>query len=266
MKKIILASVGLLVLAAVQPALAADLPTKAPLVVPFYWTGFYIGGNVGYSWGKWDNSGLASTSSPNVKGWLGGLQAGYNWQVDSRWLVGLEGDIQITGEKASENTGGSTTDVAGTGNFIGFHTITTTTYSNEWKFPWFGTFRGRIGALPEPSMLIYGTGGLAVGHFKMSSQSTSVAQQYRGIVGTTTNPVGGATTTVGTAFSDSTTRWGWTLGAGVEKAFGRNWSAKIEYLYLDLGTYTFLSGTGLDTDVKLRDHIVRAGINYRFGN
>ena len=98
----------------------------------------------------------------------------------------------------------------------------------------------------------------------MSSQATSVSQVYRGAVGTTTNPVGGPTTTVGPGYSDSKTRVGWTVGAGIEKKFSPNWSAKLEYLYLDFGTQTFLSGTGLDTDVHLRDHIVRLGLNYQF--
>jgi len=58
---------------------------------------------------------------------------------------------------------------------------------------------------------------------------------------------------------------GWTLGAGLEKKFTPNWSAKLEYLYVDLGTKTFFSGTGNDVDVRFRDHILRAGINYQFG-
>jgi outer membrane immunogenic protein len=274
MRKILLASVGLFALAAVsQPALAADLPVKAPVYkapvyVPLNWTGFYVGANAGYSWGNWDNGAAStgspvSTASPNVKGWVGGLQAGYNWQIDRSWVVGLEGDIQITGEKASETGGGATTtDIAGTGNQTGFHTITTSTSANDWKFPWFGTFRGRIGALVDPSMLIYGTGGLAFGNFKFDSQATSVATTYRGAVGTTTDPTG-TVTTLGVARSDSTTRLGWALGAGVEKKFSQNWSVKLEYLYLDFGTRTFFSGTGSDTSVRLRDNIVRVGLNYK---
>jgi outer membrane immunogenic protein len=98
----------------------------------------------------------------------------------------------------------------------------------------------------------------------MSSTATSVASGYRGAIGTTTGQIGTTTTTVGAAQSDSTTRLGWALGAGIEKKFTPNWSAKLEYLYLDYGTRTFLTGTGLDTSVRLRDHIVRVGLNYQF--
>ena len=255
-------------------ASAADMPVrampvKAPIAAVWDWTGFYVGANVGYSWGNWSNSGIASTSSPAVNGVLGGLQTGYNWQLNRTWVVGLEGDIQITGEKASEGAGGlTTTDVLGAtafpgGGVGGFHTITNTTSANDWKFPWFGTFRGRVGALVDPTTLIYGTGGLAVGNFKMTSTATSVATGFRGAIGTTTGAIGTATT-AGATLSDSTTRVGLALGAGIEKKFSPNWSAKVEYLYLDFGSRTFLSGTGFDTNVRLRDHIVRVGLNYQF--
>lgn len=265
MKKFLLIGAALLGCAATVPAQAADLPLKAPpLVVVWDWTGFYVGGNVGYSWGKWDNSGLASTGSPNVDGWLAGLQAGYNWQINPTWVVGLEGDIQITGEKASEDPGVSTTtDIQGIGNLAPFHTITTTSAANEWKFPWFATFRGRAGFLIDPTTLIYGTGGLALGHFKMSSTATTTSQTFRGTVGTTTNPLGPAVTTVGTGLSDSVTRAGWTLGLGGEKKLTQAWSVKVEYLYLDFGTRTFFAGTASATSVRLRDNILRIGLNYK---
>jgi opacity protein-like surface antigen len=71
--------------------------------------------------------------------------------------------------------------------------------------------------------------------------------------------------TIGTiAFSDRITRLGGALGVGLEHKFSPNWSGKIEYLYLDFGTRTFLSGTGFATDIRLRDNIVRVGLNYAF--
>ena len=261
------AAVSTLVLT--QFASAADMPVKAPLappaVIPYSWTGFYVGINGGYSWGPWHSTDLSGvTVDPKVDGWLGGLQAGYNWQIDQRWVIGLEGDIQITGEKDSDPGISITTDVQGTGNFAAFHTITSTTVANEWKFPWFGTFRGRVGALIDPTLLIYGTGGLAVGNFKVSSAATTTTQTFRGVVGTTTNPLGPPVTTGGGSVSETTTRVGWALGAGLEKKFTPNWSAKLEYLYLDFGTDTFFSDTGSNLDIKLRDHILRVGLNYRF--
>jgi outer membrane immunogenic protein len=246
------------------------IPKKAPVEAVWAWTGFYVGGNAGYSWSKWGSSGLTSASNPSVNGALGGVQAGYNWQLNAAWLVGLEGDIQVTGERAREDgVGAISTDVAGgSPPFVDpgtFHTIATHASSNQWKFPWFGTFRGRVGVLADPTTLIYGTGGLAVGEFKFSSQPTVAGQTYRGVVGTTTNPLAETTAfTAGVALSDSTTRAGWAIGAGVEKKFTRNWSAKLEYLYLDFGTHTFLSGTGSATQIRLHDNIVRLGLNYQF--
>ena len=94
-----------------QAALAADMPAKLPVAAPVYnWTGFYIGGNIGYGWGKSDNdfadavTGFATvpmgSDTTNVNGVIGGLQAGYNWQTDS-FVFGLETDVQMSGQKIS---------------------------------------------------------------------------------------------------------------------------------------------------------------------
>jgi outer membrane immunogenic protein len=105
--------------------------------------------------------------------------------------------------------------------------------------------------------LFYGTGGLAYGNAKFSNVSvaTVTLTSAQGVV--TSN-------TLSTGFSGSTTRVGWTVGGGIEKAFNRNWSVKAEYLYVDLGGYTFAPNTAFATDVRLRDHIARIGINYKF--
>jgi outer membrane immunogenic protein len=279
MKRSICIAVAVISLGSAGSALAADMavkamPVKAPAIEPVWsWTGFYVGGNVGYSWSKWSNTGLASNSSPSVNGALGGLQGGYNWQLDRTWVIGLEADIQATGERASEAAGGArVTDLpGGPAPFTdpaAFHTITSQTSANSWKFPWFGTFRARAGGLVDPTTLVYATGGLAFGDFSMSSQATTSSQSFRGQVGTTTNPVPfGAppVVAIGNNFTDSATRAGYAVGAGIEKKFTPNWSGKIEYLYLDFGTRAFLVGTGQDTNVRLRDNIIRVGVNYTFG-
>jgi outer membrane immunogenic protein len=269
---------------AMQSAMAADMAVKAPIykappVVDYDpWTGFYIGANVGYSWSKWDSTSLAAifptgagfttAASPSVNGWLGGFQAGYNWRVNRTWLVGLEGDIQISGERASSDGVATSARIPEFG--FDFNDIFTTRVSNSWKFPWFGTLRGRIGALVDPETMLYATGGLAVGEFKMSSSASVTCQQFGpGSTGTipTGNPcipAAGTPALGAVAFSESTTRAGGAVGAGIEKKFNRNWSGKLEYLYLDFGTRTFFSGTGTATSVRLRDNIVRVGINYAF--
>src|SRR5690348_6790762 len=98
-------------------ASAADLkpaykaPPAPPPVVDM-WTGFYVGANGGYSWGPWDSTSIAPifpggtgfTASPNVNGWVGGIQAGYNWRINNTWLVGFEADVQATGQRDTATT------------------------------------------------------------------------------------------------------------------------------------------------------------------
>lgn len=280
MKKLVPA-VAFAFVAAISQVQAADLPVKAPPLVPVVdvWTGFYIGVNGGYSWGRWDSSslaaafpggaGLSTVYSPGVNGWLFGAQAGYNWRLDRNWVFSLEADFQWTRERASADVTASTGRIPEDGG--DFNDIFTTRASADWKFPWFATFRGRLGVLADPTLLLYGTGGLAVGNFQFALSSTTTCAQF-GPGSTGTAPTGapcflpgpGAPPIGAAAFSASQTRIGFAIGAGLEKKFGQNWSAKAEYLYLDFGTQTFFGGTGLDTSVRLRDHIVRVGINYAF--
>jgi outer membrane immunogenic protein len=123
---------------------------------------------------------------------------------------------------------------------------------------WFGTVRGRAGFLPAPTWLIYGTGGLAYGHVSSASDVsfTSTTDVYNG--------------------SASTTRTGWTAGGGAEWMFASHWTAKFEYLYVDLGTLSYADACitavctaftpppAYQTDLHLRDNIIRAGVNYKF--
>ena len=127
----------------------------------------------------------------------------------------------------------------------------TVSQSLEAKIRWFGTLRVRGGVLITPTVWLYGTGGLAYGDVSVSDTIT----------------VSGVGTT---AFSKSKTNVGWTLGAGVEGAIpnSRDWTWKVEYLYLDLGS---LSGGGTDPTIgnfswnaRFTDNIVRVGLNYRF--
>lgn len=249
-----------------QIASAADLPRKAPVAAPlspvYNWTGFYVGGNIGGSWGRTSTDyslagvPLGSTSQ-DMNGWLGGIQAGYNWQ-NGTWLFGVEGDIQATSQRGTAAVAGATPDIPcilfdppapacihGTG-IAG----TPGALSYEQKLPWFATVRGRLGYLVAPTWLLYATGGLAVGRVK-------------------TNTVFAIpTAAVATGFSD--TKAGWTAGAGVEWGFAPNWSVKLEYLYIDFGhiDHTFgsiapFTGSFVATS-HVTDHIARAGINYRF--
>lgn len=257
-------------------AFAADLApryTKAPPmpVDPGYnWTGFYAGINGGYSWGRASETApigapfpasAVATVRQNVNGGLFGGQVGYNWQVDPRWVLGLEADGQWTGERGSSNDFLGSIRLPTPGN--DFNILTLASLNNETKLPWFATFRGRAGFLADPSLLLYATGGLAVGEVKFTTQGILTAQLFGpGTAGTI--PQGPPVTLVGTTLSDSQTRVGWVVGAGLEKKFSRDWSAKLEYLYMDLGKATYFSGTANAIDVSFHDQIVRAGINYQF--
>ncbi len=298
MKKFIFTIVAIFAIA--DFASAADLPiyTKAPPVVPVWtWTGFYVGGNVGYSWGRaatdfeetststsvvtatttgvprpLPGNGTSTTATAlafgsaasDMNGWLGGVQAGYNWQIQ-QWVFGLEGDIQATGQKDDPVFCG----IPGCppGSAIG----TSTT-----KLPWFGTFRGRIGyswdVAPSQPVMFYVTGGLAFGEVD--------ATYTGGIVG---GPMG--------AVDVSSTRAGWTIGAGGEGRLGHsNWTLKLEYLYMDFGNVSGAVGaTGVPVitpfginnsdqihfltttttiagaaSTHVTDQILRVGLNYKF--
>jgi outer membrane immunogenic protein len=277
MKKILFGMLGIASLVTTS-ALAADLParayTKAPVYVePGYdWTGFYIGGNVGYSWGRSSDASsltngagtvlFSSGGSSNLDGVVGGGQIGYNWQVQN-WVWGFEADIQGTDEKGSRGftcpTGVCTPGTLATGFFAGPTPVlpgAAVPVSLEQKIDWFGTVRGRAGVLVSPKVLLYATGGLAYGEVKSNE-------------------------TIGAfGFSNSDTRVGYTVGAGVEGVIGGNWTAKLEYLYVDLGrtsgsiaTTIPAFGAGLvasgllasSYSSRITDNVLRVGLNYRFG-
>jgi outer membrane immunogenic protein len=279
MKSRILGAVALS-LALAAPAFAADLPSrKAPAYLPPpppppLWTGFYVGLNAGGTWAESNSidvvsgsllpgnfaaaflaglgSGTASTGSNG--GFIGGGQIGYNWQFNSNFVVGIEADIQ--GLTQSGNAGQSTT--AG----ILPPSVLVSTISASKSIDYLGTVRGRLGWLFTPTLLVYGTGGLAYGGVNTSAsifQTAPVGFPLLGFGGTN-------------AFSD--TRVGWTAGGGLEWMFLPNWSAKVEYLYYDLGTVSTngvvadavsgLTYMGLQATPRFDGHVVRAGVNYHF--
>lgn len=113
MKMFVVGSVALMATIA-APAMAADMPVKAPLAPaasPYSWIGFYAGGNIGYSWGRSASSlsfvdatsGAilsASDAKFDLNGVIGGVQIGRNWQTNN-WVWGLEADFQGSGQKGS---------------------------------------------------------------------------------------------------------------------------------------------------------------------
>lgn len=263
MKKLLIAVAALSTAVMANVALAADMPLKAPPPAPWYdWTGLYVGLNGGYSWGNSSTSyivtgvGAPFSTSQSMDGWLGGGQIGYNWQYNRNWVLGVEADIQGTGQ-----SGTATDPTVKTGGCpVGANCISalvlptgTTTGTLAQSLPWFGTARVRLGVEPANYWLLYVTGGLAFGGINSTS--------------TVSFTTAGTTTTV--TSSASNTQVGWTIGGGVEWAFSGRWSAKLEYLYMDFGTFTnTFAGTGayltLTASSHVTDNILRAGINYRF--
>jgi outer membrane immunogenic protein len=256
----------------IAAASAADLDRPAPAPVytkapppPPTWTGFYVGGNVGYSWGPWDASSNqkvfnfeSTTTTPKVNGMIGGLQAGYNWQYNSQWVFGIEADIQITGEKSKQSWGDPELPVPplpAQGNDFVPRVGGPASLSSEWDLPWFGTARARAGYLATPTSLFYATGGLAFGE---SQYKFNFSQPGAAAVPLPTSY----------ALSSSQTRLGYAVGAGAETKLDKNWSVKFEYLYVDLGTAsintTDIDGQPFRVDNRVRDHVARVGVNYSF--
>ncbi len=251
MKKLLLATVGLIALS-VAPALAADLParvyTKAPAVVPppiYNWSGFYIGinGGGGSSHNCWDlNSVLGVAVVPSVAegchdatGGLVGGQIGYRWQAAS-WVFGLEAQ-------------GDWADLKGSNVSTVLPPLTILT--NNTRIDAIGLFTGQIGYAWN-NVLWYVKGGAAV----------------------TGNRWQGTITGLGTGVdSISDTRWGGTVGPGIEIGFAPGWSVAFEYNHLFMGnsneTLGFVSpfGPGASRTDNIRQDVDMGTVrlNYTFG-
>jgi outer membrane immunogenic protein len=253
MKKLLLGSVALVAGLGLGAAMAADMPVYLKAPPPVYsWTGIYIGGNLGYSWG---NSGIdnvllnppfppvTTSDSFKLNGVIGGGQIGANWQTGS-FLIGLETDIQASGE----NGGNTVLPCVATNPSCDGVTLSK---ADSEKLAWFGTTRGRLGVVAN-NWLLYGTGGVAYGGISYSSTTTAVV----GGVGTVTT-------------SASQTVTGWAAGGGVEVLLDRShWTGRLEYLHLDFPALSPVSivvaGFPINSTFhRTTDDIVRGAINYK---
>jgi high affinity Mn2+ porin len=215
------------------------------------WTGFYAGGQLGYGWGT-SNWTASSPGAPNVSGSLSlaqridifaqtgsffaGLQAGYNYMLPNRIVVG--GEVDATFPTFPDRNGISTGGITNlTSPTLGAETYSETVLTS-------GTVRGRIGYAPGSS-LFYATGGFAWTYDQLS------------------------VTQLGTGASASPFLWrlGYAAGAGIEAPVAPHWTARLEYLftgYGNSGTSFFGGAQRFDSDFSLQQ--VRAGLNYQFGN
>lgn len=207
-------------------ARSAPPPVKAPAYVPpvYLWSGFYIGGNIGWGWtdgsGTFTTGGRSGPVSGDGDGFLGGGQIGYNWQTGA-FVFGVETDFQ-----GSAGSGHFTANVPG-------NLITGTA-----KTEWFGTIRGRLGYAVN-NWLFYVTGGGAYAQNKVT-----------------------ATSAVNGPFNASAVGWSYTVGAGVEAFVAPQWSVKGEYLYI--GTPDKVPTVNAVVRGDTNTHIARVGVNYHF--
>jgi opacity protein-like surface antigen len=233
---------------AAGPALGAPVyKAPPPAVLPWTWAGFYLGAHAGYGWARDPfNNLLLSNSVPlsgvDSRGFVGGFQAGANWQSGS-FVGGLEIDL-------------SGTDIKGSASNSGIFFGALSQGSQTDKFDRLGSARARIGYLVTPSLLLYATGG--PGWARLVTDQETVA----------TLP---GTPPITTSFVTPTWMFGWTAGAGVEtRLWNSNWLARVEYLHYDFGsgtsTQTFLPGgapLNIATSGHLTNDVVRAGLSYK---
>ena len=224
------AGVGLGMLAFARPALAADMALKAPALKTVYdWTGFYIGGHVGYGGGSLGPGTnpmpyQGVVFPPSVTGLIGGYEAGYNRQFANHVVLGIEADASFVSPLDAPR-------------------LAPAPFNSS--IDYISTVRGRVG-YAFGRWMPYVTGGFAWGHTHININDGS-----------------------GNAFAaPGQIQTGWTAGAGVEFAVSGNWSAKFEYDYIDLSSRMYdLSGFGLpNVNVDPSVNLVKVGLNYRFGD
>jgi outer membrane immunogenic protein len=286
-------------------ALAADLPTRkgpplAPVYIPpaFTWTGFYVGANAGYGWhnnNNNNNNGLfpflgavpvgAFTpfggSSSNNGGFLAGIQGGYNYQfgIGQGFVVGAEADIDYASLGRNNNNSllfSSFTVPQFPGTVFSPSGLASSTSKNNNQY--IGTVRLRAGYAFD-RFLIYATGGLAYGGVNNNGNGFGGALVATTAPGFVIPASGGAIAAVptqtvigGATTRSSSTKAGWTLGAGLEYAITNNWTVKAEYLYENFGNVRSAPGFVLpgvaaafnNSNRTLNLNVVRLGVNYKF--
>jgi len=227
---------------------------------PYTWSGCYVGGSAGTSQGRSEHIAVAGSQfttggttfsvpagtqivdSFNLSGFIGGGQLGCNWQWGA-WVFGLEGDGSATNKEgqAFETPLAPLSGVSQ--NWV-----------SQTQERWLVTARARLGWTIWDKTMVYATGGAAWA--KIDASEWVFAANGTG--------------PIRTGHQESNTRSGWTVGGGAEYALGYGWSAKGEYLYVKFDDYTTFTAGPFATfavsprQVKLEDHIFRAGMNYRF--
>jgi outer membrane immunogenic protein len=254
MNKLFLARSAFLALALAGPAYAADVPRAVsggggPFVPSFSWTGCYLGGHLGGGWAQKEitdpvqlvqDSFLGAGSTVGVtrvnsvpSGVVIGGQIGCDYQVASNWVVGIEGAASGSTMKGSTSVllplgnPGDTAQVSARTDFL-------------------PSVTARLGYAFD-HMLFYAKGGAA-----WAGDKYTVTGIFAG---------------TGFGFEGLDTRTGWITGAGVDWAFARHWSARLEYDYYQFGHGSVLMSDSINVlsglvDAKQSAQVIKAGINF----
>jgi outer membrane immunogenic protein len=273
---------------AAPPAFAADMPaqapayTKTPAPIAYDWTGFYLGAGAGARSSQVDGdvpqasinsfsfagpgdcvpgSFFFPCSGESLNGTAFRISPyfGYNYQFATQWLAGIEGDVGF---------GNKTTTLAnafypntGITNFDGHDSFTV-------KTGWDASLRGRLGFLVTPSFLVYGTGGAAWQHIEATSTCSTATNNFSVCAPGFLAP---------SAITDSATKPGYTIGAGIETMLWPNWIVRGEYRYADFGTITNTDvrtcgprcatpiNLAITDTLHLRTQTATFGVAYKFG-
>jgi high affinity Mn2+ porin len=236
-------------------ACAADLSLKDPFSkdmepLVYDWTGFYVGGHLGYAWGNsnWTAASPGSSASGSLNfsqgfdsfnesgSWLEGLQFGYNRTLQNRIVLGVEADVSFpTYQNLSGVSIGSSTPLSSPA--LGAASYTDSLIDS-------GTVRARIG-YASGSWLFYATGGFAWTFDQLTLSQVATGESAQKLM----------------------FRLGWAAGAGAEFPISGHWTGRVEYLYTDYGNTSpnsSLLGQRINSDLSLQE--VRVGLNYQLGN
>lgn len=294
MKKLLIAAaVAVLASTGAQAAdMAAQTYTKArPMAPVSAWSGFYAGVNAGGLFensGTWNNYAAVITNAPNGgntiaalqaatssfkrtgSGFVGGVQAGYNFHVAPRFVLGFETDIDGSTLRTSSSTTVTALVIAGG---AGANQAFQTTATGTRQLDYLGTVRGRVGFLVESNLLAFATGGLAYGGTRTSASFNQI--------GLINAPFAAPAPASGFGSVDKTLV-GFTIGGGLEWKISPKWSLSAQYLYYDLGAVSvgisaltanlgptnFPGGGTVSVAPRTQTHYagsdVRAGVNYHF--
>ncbi len=238
MKKFLLAGTAAIALASGAQAADLGVPRGAVagvVVAPaFSWTGFYLGGQIGGVWARQggSNTTLAGTNPVPLafgNGFVGGLHVGFNYQIN-QIVVGAEADIEAS------TVSGARRGVAGAA-------VPGLLFDMTMRQSFMGSLRARAGVAMDRT-LFYVTGGVAFTSARNTMANAGAAPFH----------------------TFTTTRAGWTVGAGVEHAFAPNWTARLEYRYANFGSFTN-ANAGVNSQFNVSpkdDHAIRLGVSYLF--